>query len=104
MSLLSIDLPPDLDALLEAAAARRGATKADVAKTLIATGLANEPAATGAVATEGTPPQPQPARPRGPRRIPRPGSALELAGDLVGCVEGPGDLSTNPKYMEDYGR
>lgn len=33
-----------------------------------------------------------------------PGSFLEAAGDLVGSVEGPGDLSTNPKYMEDYGR
>jgi hypothetical protein len=33
----------------------------------------------------------------------RPMSALELAGDLVGCVEGPGDLSTNPKYMEGFG-
>jgi hypothetical protein len=32
------------------------------------------------------------------------GSALELAGDLVGCLEGPGDLSTNPKYMEGFGR
>ncbi len=27
-------------------------------------------------------------------------SALEAAGDLVGCVEGPGDLSTNKKYLE----
>jgi hypothetical protein len=33
----------------------------------------------------------------------RPLSALELAGDLVGCFEGPGDLSTNPKYMEGFG-
>jgi metal-responsive CopG/Arc/MetJ family transcriptional regulator len=33
----------------------------------------------------------------------RPVSALELAGDLVGCAEGPVDLSTNPKYMEGYG-
>lgn len=31
-------------------------------------------------------------------------SALELAGDLVGCLEGgPPDLSTNPKYMEGFG-
>ena len=35
---------------------------------------------------------------------PATGSALEMAGDLVGCVEGPGDLSTNPKYMEGFGR
>ncbi len=31
-------------------------------------------------------------------------SVTALAGDLVGCVEGPGDLSTNPKYMDDFGR
>lgn len=36
--------------------------------------------------------------------IKRPVSVLDLAGDLVGCVEGPGDLSTNPKYMEDFGK
>jgi hypothetical protein len=34
---------------------------------------------------------------------PKPLSALELAGDLVGCAAGPGDLSTNPKYMEGFG-
>jgi metal-responsive CopG/Arc/MetJ family transcriptional regulator len=39
----------------------------------------------------------------GERAKGRPLSALELAGDLVGCVEGPGDLSTNPKYMEGFG-
>lgn len=33
----------------------------------------------------------------------RPMSALELAGDLVGCGEGPGDLSTNPKYLQGFG-
>lgn len=28
-------------------------------------------------------------------------SALEAAGDLVGCLDGgPGDLSTNKKYLE----
>lgn len=31
-------------------------------------------------------------------------SALEAAGDLVGCVEGPEDLSTNKKYMEGFGQ
>ncbi|UBF30512.1 DUF2281 domain-containing protein (plasmid) [Kovacikia minuta CCNUW1] len=30
-------------------------------------------------------------------------SVLEAAGDLIGAVEGPGDLSTNPKYMEGFG-
>ena len=31
------------------------------------------------------------------------GSALEAARPWIGCVEGPGDLSTNPKYMEGFG-
>ncbi|MEB3211910.1 MAG: hypothetical protein VKL39_11175 [Leptolyngbyaceae bacterium] len=31
-------------------------------------------------------------------------SALDLAGDLVGCLDsGLGDLSTNPSYMEGFG-
>ncbi|NBO30927.1 MAG: hypothetical protein LVT47_10640 [Cyanobacteria bacterium LVE1205-1] len=30
-------------------------------------------------------------------------SALDVSRDIVGCVEGPGDLSTNPKYMEGFG-
>ena len=35
---------------------------------------------------------------------PQPGSALELVADLVGCFEGPGDLSFNRKHMEGFGR
>ena len=31
-------------------------------------------------------------------------SCLDLAGDLVGSVEGPPDLSTNPAYMIGYGK
>lgn len=32
-------------------------------------------------------------------------SALELAGDLVGCLDdGPGDLATNPKHFEGFGQ
>ena len=27
----------------------------------------------------------------------------ELASDLMGCVEGPGDLATNPKHMKGFG-
>jgi predicted DNA-binding protein len=33
-----------------------------------------------------------------------PVSFLAAAGKLLGCVEGPGDLSTNPKYMEGFGK
>ncbi|MSQ50954.1 MAG: hypothetical protein EXR28_03595 [Betaproteobacteria bacterium] len=31
-------------------------------------------------------------------------SFLDLAGDLIGKYSGPGDLSTNPKYMKDFGK
>jgi hypothetical protein len=31
-------------------------------------------------------------------------TVAELAGDLIGCVEGPGDLLTNPKRMPGYGK
>jgi metal-responsive CopG/Arc/MetJ family transcriptional regulator len=32
------------------------------------------------------------------------GTIGELAADLIGSVEGPGDLNSNPKYMTGYGR
>jgi predicted transcriptional regulator len=31
-------------------------------------------------------------------------SVTALAGEIVGSVEGPGDLSTNPKHMADFGK
>ena len=31
-------------------------------------------------------------------------SALELAGDLVSCLDGPEDLSTNKKYFQEFGK
>lgn len=34
----------------------------------------------------------------------QPGSFLEGAEDLAGSIEGPPDLSTNPKYMEGFGK
>lgn len=30
-------------------------------------------------------------------------SAADAAGDLVGSLEGPRDLSTSPKHLEDFG-
>ena len=32
------------------------------------------------------------------------GSFLEGIEDIVGSVEGPADLSANPRYMEDFGQ
>lgn len=34
---------------------------------------------------------------------PKPGSLLDRAKHLIGVIEGPGDLSTNPKYLEGLG-
>ncbi len=31
------------------------------------------------------------------------GSAAELAADLCGVIDGPADLSINPKYLDDLG-
>lgn len=31
-------------------------------------------------------------------------SCLDLAGDLVGVVSGPADLSSNPAHLKGYGR
>jgi metal-responsive CopG/Arc/MetJ family transcriptional regulator len=73
---LSLKLPPSLSVKLERAAKRRGQSKSEVVRAALEQFLAGE----------------------------RPMSALELAGDLVGSCEGPADLSTNPKYMEGYGK
>lgn len=34
----------------------------------------------------------------------RRGSCLDLAGDLVGCIEGPADLSSNESHLAGFGR
>jgi len=34
----------------------------------------------------------------------RPGSLLDRIRDLVGCFEGPGDLSHNKEYFRDFGK
>jgi hypothetical protein len=31
-------------------------------------------------------------------------SFLAAADELIGCLEGPGDLSTNPQYFEGFGQ
>jgi hypothetical protein len=35
---------------------------------------------------------------------PAPGSMYEAIKDLIGSVEGPGDLLSNPKHMDDFGK
>ncbi|MEX0719719.1 MAG: hypothetical protein WD059_03555 [Balneolaceae bacterium] len=36
--------------------------------------------------------------------VAEPGSFLDEARDLIGIGAGPGDASTNPKYMKDFGK
>ena len=79
MKTISLKLPDPLHAKLERLAKARKQTKSELLREALEQML------------DGT-------------RCRKPVSALELAGDLAGCLEGPGDLSTNPKYMEGYGR
>lgn len=78
MRTVSLKLPDDLDARLESAAKGRGSSKSEVVRKALL------------------------------RFLPRPGgktaaSFLERAGTLVGCVEGPTDLSTDPRHLRGYG-
>ena len=79
MKTLAIKLPEDVDARLCAAARRTGRTKSALVREAVTLLLADAAAA--------------------------PGSAAELAGDLVGSVRGlPADLSDNPAHLEGFGR
>ncbi|HKH43188.1 MAG TPA: CopG family transcriptional regulator [Thermoanaerobaculia bacterium] len=79
MKILSLKLPDNLAEELTAQARSRGTTRSEILREALADFLAKAP---------------QPDR----------GSFLDLAGDLVGRLEGPGDLSYNKKYLDDYGR
>jgi Arc/MetJ-type ribon-helix-helix transcriptional regulator len=79
MKTVSLKLPEGLHRDLERTARERGQSKSDVVRAALERFLDGGRAG------------------RGPR------SALALAGDLVGCIEGPGDLATNPKYLEGLG-
>lgn len=78
MQILTVKVPPGLDAKLKALAKKRRSTKSAIVREAIENLVASANDA---------------RRP----------TALELAGDLVGCFEGSPDLSTNPKHMEGYG-
>jgi hypothetical protein len=76
MKTISLKLPDELCKKLERAARKRSQSKSEVVRAALTQFLERD----------------------------QPISVLDLAGDLVGCIEGPVDLSTNPKYMEGYGR
>ncbi len=75
---ISLKLPESLDKQICWEARRRGTTKSKVVRSAIESFVKQ-------------------------RRGKVKGSCLELAGDIIGSVEGPPDLSTNKKYMEGFG-
>ena len=79
MKTLSLKLPEALAAKLAALAKKRRATKSALVRDALEAFLARDGKASA-------------------------GSFLDLAGDIVGCAEGPGDLSYNKAYLRDYGR
>ncbi len=79
MKNISLKLPDDLHAKLSRASKDRGAAKSAIIRDALEAYLAN--------GKKGRQP-----------------SIAELAGDLIGCFDGPVDLATNPKYMRGFGR
>lgn len=78
MRLISLKLPESLASELDHVARGRNVSRSKVIREAVADYL---------------------GRTRGPRAL----SVLDLAGDLVGSVDGPGDLATNPAHMDGYG-
>jgi hypothetical protein len=79
MKTISLKLTESLDEELAAVAARRGASKSAVVREALEKYIQNE-------------------------RTIRPGSCLDLAKDLVGCIAGPRDLSLHKRHMRSFGR
>ena len=79
MKTLSIKVPEELDAKLTTIAASRGESKSNLIRTAIEQiVVANKTV--------------------------NPDSCLDLMKDLVGCVDGPQDLSYNKKHLKGYGK
>jgi predicted DNA-binding protein len=79
MKTISLKLPEALDSKLSAAARRLRRTKSAVVREVLEDYLDES------TPTKGV-------------------SCLELAADLVGCLDGPTDLSHNQKHMQGFGR
>ncbi len=79
MKLLSVKIPAELQRILEAEVKKRKTTKSSLVREALESFIKQD-------------------------KVKASGSILDLARDLVGCCEGPEDLSTNKKYMEGFGR
>jgi predicted DNA-binding protein len=79
MKNISLKLPNDVALALTSLAKRKGVTKSALIREALEGYLSHNP---------------------GRQEL----SFLERAEDLIGCVEGPGDLSYNKDHMKEYGR
>ena len=79
MSTISLKLPTVLANRLEIEAKRTGRSKSEIVRNSLEAALGSQ---TG-------------------KKKP---TFYELTTHLAGCGKGPGDLSTNKKYMDDYGK
>jgi Arc/MetJ-type ribon-helix-helix transcriptional regulator len=78
MKTISLKLPGEVDARLEARARRVGRSKSDLTREAIARFLESDGGNTA--------------------------SCLDLVRDLVGTADGPVDLASNKKHLRGYGR
>lgn len=79
---ITIKLPVALDEQLQLASQERQLSKSELVRCAIAAYLAQDASVQ-----------------------PRAASALQLAGDLVGCFEGgPPDLASNPEHLANFGK
>ena len=78
MKTLSLKVPDEVDARISAIAKRQRSNKSEVVRNALDAYLVQE-------------------------TTPLKGSVLELAGDLVGSLEGPADLSHHDEHMRGYG-
>jgi len=78
MKTVSLKLTEGLERKLATKARKRGTTKSDLIRQALRVYFASED-------------------------DPTPGSCLDLAADLFGCVEGPPDLSSNKERLEGFG-
>jgi hypothetical protein len=79
MTTISLKVPEVLDAKLAKEAKRRRTSKSAVVRECVEKMLLGTPDGGSA-------------------------SCLDLAADLAGCLNGPRDIATNPKYLDDFGQ
>ncbi len=81
MGTLTIKIPPQLEQELVLASERQHLSKSELVRRALVAYVSQRKAAAPYI------------------------SALEQAGDLVGCFSGgPSDLSSNPAHLDDFGR